>query len=525
MAKQHIGIGSAANDGTGDTLRGAGQKVNEVFDEIYSTLGNGADLTVSVNTVADRMQVANTIALVDDRLQVANAAAIYATKAYAASNTHTYLIFHKTADAITANNTQNIAIADRMQVANTVAMGISSIAWSASNNTITLTRPDASELDIVVTGFAEAGSDYVANNWLNATYATNTTVFSTFAQNTATIALINDRLQPANATLDFVVSTGNTTTQAISLGGLALDSLESNNGLVYDKSGSIASSAKLFVDETNGRLGLNTTPSVSLDIVTEAADGTQVKMSQHNDNADASNFDFYKSRGTKASPVAVVNEDFLSNLNTFAYSQTGSAYVQSGALRWKAHERDGNSTLEIQTRVSGTLANRVAVVSNGHVEISGAYTLPKVDGANNAVLTTNGNGHAHFREVISSTSQFDVTANSNFGFLVSPYGYNTGNNPSLYVLNGTTVAFNLNVPGHAFTIRDSGGNEYGNTLIHIATDGTKSVGAAAQGKSSGILYWQIPVTIKGALVNEFRYTCNNFSAMSGTIYVKDITSL
>ncbi len=35
MAKQTIGIGAAANDGTGDTLRDAMDKVNDNFDELY----------------------------------------------------------------------------------------------------------------------------------------------------------------------------------------------------------------------------------------------------------------------------------------------------------------------------------------------------------------------------------------------------------------------------------------------------------------------------------------------------------
>ena len=35
MAKQVIGIGSAANDGTGDPLRTAFDKVNDNFDEVY----------------------------------------------------------------------------------------------------------------------------------------------------------------------------------------------------------------------------------------------------------------------------------------------------------------------------------------------------------------------------------------------------------------------------------------------------------------------------------------------------------
>jgi len=38
MAQQTINIGAIANDNTGDTLRGAGQKINDNFDEIYAAL-------------------------------------------------------------------------------------------------------------------------------------------------------------------------------------------------------------------------------------------------------------------------------------------------------------------------------------------------------------------------------------------------------------------------------------------------------------------------------------------------------
>jgi hypothetical protein len=38
MAQQIINIGAIANDNTGDTLRGAGQKLNDNFDEIYAAL-------------------------------------------------------------------------------------------------------------------------------------------------------------------------------------------------------------------------------------------------------------------------------------------------------------------------------------------------------------------------------------------------------------------------------------------------------------------------------------------------------
>ena len=36
MAQQVIGIGTNANDGTGDTLRAAMDKINDNFDELYT---------------------------------------------------------------------------------------------------------------------------------------------------------------------------------------------------------------------------------------------------------------------------------------------------------------------------------------------------------------------------------------------------------------------------------------------------------------------------------------------------------
>ncbi len=52
MAKQSLGLGTSANDNTGDTLRVGGDKINDNFNEIYSALGNGSTLTVNVTNPA-----------------------------------------------------------------------------------------------------------------------------------------------------------------------------------------------------------------------------------------------------------------------------------------------------------------------------------------------------------------------------------------------------------------------------------------------------------------------------------------
>jgi len=50
MTKQSISVGTVANDGTGDTLRSAGNKINSNFDEIYSALGgDGVNLSSQIS--------------------------------------------------------------------------------------------------------------------------------------------------------------------------------------------------------------------------------------------------------------------------------------------------------------------------------------------------------------------------------------------------------------------------------------------------------------------------------------------
>ena len=49
MAKQSINLGSSANDGTGTTLRAGGDLVNDNFDEIYTALGTGSALSITVS--------------------------------------------------------------------------------------------------------------------------------------------------------------------------------------------------------------------------------------------------------------------------------------------------------------------------------------------------------------------------------------------------------------------------------------------------------------------------------------------
>ncbi|QPB07965.1 baseplate wedge subunit and tail pin [Synechococcus phage S-H38] len=53
MARQTINVGSIANDGTGDTLRSGGQKINSMFLDAYSKLGDGSNILFDIDSASD----------------------------------------------------------------------------------------------------------------------------------------------------------------------------------------------------------------------------------------------------------------------------------------------------------------------------------------------------------------------------------------------------------------------------------------------------------------------------------------
>lgn len=114
---------------------------------------------------------------------------------------------------------------------------------------------------------------------------------------------------------------------------------------------------------------------------------------------------------------------------------------------------------------------------------------------------------------LAAATNLIVTANGSSAYRFDQYG--ATDNPTLYVKAGTTIAFNLDaISGHPFLIR-SGGSNYDVGLVHVAANGTVSTGSAAQGKTSGTLYWKIPATISGT----YGYLCQLHGGMTGNIIV------
>jgi plastocyanin len=125
-------------------------------------------------------------------------------------------------------------------------------------------------------------------------------------------------------------------------------------------------------------------------------------------------------------------------------------------------------------------------------------------------------------ETLPAITKLAVTPNGASAYRFDQYGA-TVDNPTIYAISGTTIAFDLDgVTGaHPFQIETTGGALYNEGLVHIATDGTVSTGSNAQAKTTGTLYWKIPIGTTG----NYAYQCTFHSVMRGTITIKDFATL
>ena len=121
---------------------------------------------------------------------------------------------------------------------------------------------------------------------------------------------------------------------------------------------------------------------------------------------------------------------------------------------------------------------------------------------------------------LPAITRLAVTANGSSAYRFDQYS--TTDNPTIYALAGTTIAFDLSVglSSHPFLIRYDGAN-YNTGLVHVTTSGTVTTGTNAQGKTSGTLYWKIPAGITG----DYGYLCSNHGGMAGIITIKAISAI
>jgi len=183
----------------------------------------------------------------------------------------------------------------------------------------------------------------------------------------------------------------------------------------------------------------------------------------------------------------------------------------------------GGINVAPQIQFSFNQANAAFIAANS----AGVYANGAFATANNEAgvnLTQNNSITAAFTQAnsnfVSAVTRLTVTNGGASAYLIDQY---SGNNPSIYVSGGETIAFQLNgISGHPFMIRvSSGGSNYDTGLTHVANNGTVSTGSSAQGQVAGTLYWKVPFDIVGST---YVYQCSNHAGMVGNIVVQQPAS-
>ena len=123
---------------------------------------------------------------------------------------------------------------------------------------------------------------------------------------------------------------------------------------------------------------------------------------------------------------------------------------------------------------------------------------------------------------LPAITRLTVTASGVSAYLFDQY---TGNNPTIYVISGTTIAFDLSSLGnHPFQLQDNTLTPITAGLVHVTTAGVVTTGAGANSpaKTSGTLYWKIPASLGGVT---YAYQCTSHGSMVGSITIKGIATI
>jgi hypothetical protein len=251
---------------------------------------------------------------------------------------------------------------------------------------------------------------------------------------------------------------------------------------------------------------------VTDDGATSDSFATIVVAGQDNIVADSSTDTLTLVAGAGITLTTNASTDTITIASSAASQNTFSTVAVTGQSNVVAES--GSDTLNIAAGagISITTNSETDTVTITSTAAEGVTAFSALSDAISASLTVN-------KFYLPAITALAVSNNGASAYRFDQYG--AADNPTIYAINGTTIAFNLNVTGHPFVIQNGAGVNYNTGLIHVETNGIVTTGSSAQGKTSGTLYWKIPTEISGG----YRYQCSVHAPMVGSITIKNFSTV
>ena len=544
MAKQTVGLGSSANDGTGDSLRVGGDKINDNFNELYTAIGTGTALNITTagassnqilqwSTSNNRFEPTNSAAAgdisVDLTPQLGGDLDVNGKKIVSATNGDIELIPHGTGkiklDTLTfptTVGTSNYVLATD---------GASAMYWKQVGSTITLS--------------ADTGTNdtYTVGDTLN--FGGGTGIATTVSDDNISIAIdstvvtTSDTQSLSNKTIDNPdltgVSTGNVKLRCATIGSFIA---QGANALASFESA--ATYAGAFAVDTSTHKGYLASNNTWNEIATTLS---SIDIFADVDTTTATPTDgqvlTWVGASTAWKPTSITSElsDDTSpvlgaGLDTAGFTISGTGNLDLTGSGSKArYDFTNTGALPSATNYTGMFAVTTSD-SKGHFATSSGWIniitendsvdrLSDVDTTTTApnygevLVYTNVSGTGrwipgHYTPQSKVAANFNVTNNGSTDFTFTGDGFTTHNSggsqndPVLYLKKGHTYTFTVSSgSSHPFEIRTaSGGSAYG-------------FGVDNNGTGSGTITFCVPMNAPSTLY----YQCTSHAGMGNTINI------
>ncbi len=492
MAKQLVGIGSSANDGTGDTLRDGAIKYNANFEELYDKLGNTTDIQLDIATATDG-QVLKWSSTPSGAFRAGN------------FDTLTGNLDTNGFDIVT-DGTDNIILKH-------TGTGDIQFWGGGSGSAYTYIDGDDGYLKWYAP-YATLGDLPDATNHHGMLAHVHGTGKAYFAHSAAWVPLVDETQSiTVLADVDTTVNGGPSDGQVLKWNdsNSAWEPANDEQGT----GGSGGSTQNLFetVDADTGTStasapndtlviagGTNISTTMVGDTLTIDMTGTLGDLNQNVFTT------FGADNGTVSATVVTDSLTFTggsgitTNLNAGAITFTNdSPNVVQDALKgvagdtgtYTADAADSSITIAGGTGIS-------TAVSGSTVTITNTVTLPSANEGQSLIY-----GTSNYEAVASPTLNFAFSASDSNNYTVNGPGIDGATDATIYVYRGFTYRFdNTTGASHPLEIRVSnGGSQIGGT----------------SGSINSIQYWTVPMSL--AAGTTYVYQCNIHSNMVGNIVV------